>query len=161
MLTVERFRATADSYGADLQRWPNEMRDAAEALLNVSAEARAVLQEARALDEAINAASATDDARRWRPGEQNAALARLRSGVEARIAPTARKRLPDPLPGLTLMQGVWWATSIRSRLVGMAAAGGCAIVAGLLLGSTYVSEPATDGALTMLLQPAPIHILSD
>lgn len=40
MLTPRRLRAMAHSYGADLLRWPDEARAEAQALLEVSPEAR-------------------------------------------------------------------------------------------------------------------------
>ena len=162
MLTLQRFKIMADSYGANPQRWPEELRREAEMLLNVSTEARALLEEARKLDEAIDAARAAEDAGRWGPGEQSAALARLRSGVEARIASTPH-RLSDRRRGFGLATGIGsqWIPSVRLYLLGMAAAGSCAVMVGFLIGSIYVSEPASDSALAMLLQPAPIHILSD
>ena len=87
MLTLRRFRTMADSYGADLLRWPDGARAEAQALLNASPAARALLDEARTLDHAIEAAGASEDAVLWELlTGQDAAMARLRSGVEARIA---------------------------------------------------------------------------
>lgn len=152
MMTLRRFRAMADIYGADLRRWPEEVRGEAEALVTVSLQARTFLDEARRLDDAIEAASAHEDAVLWRPGEQDAALARLRSGVEARIAASAR-RLPAAGGGRGIL-------SLRLRWLGMATGGGFAVMAGLLIGALYVSAPEPEGVL-MLLQPAPIQVLAD
>ena len=82
MLTLRRFRTMADSYGADLLRWPDGARAEAQALLKASPAARALLDEARTLDDAIEAAGASEDAVLWEPDGQDAAMARLRSGVE-------------------------------------------------------------------------------
>lgn len=49
-ITLERFAAIVDAYGASPMRWPVDERGAAEALLAVSAEARALLADARMLD---------------------------------------------------------------------------------------------------------------
>lgn len=49
-ITLERFAAIVDAYGASPMRWPVAERSAAEALLAVSAEARALLADARMLD---------------------------------------------------------------------------------------------------------------
>ena len=92
MLTLRRFRTMADSYGADLLRWPDGARAEAQALLKASPAARALLDEARTLDDAIEAAGASEDAVLWEPDGQDAALARLRSGVEARIVASAERR---------------------------------------------------------------------
>jgi hypothetical protein len=159
MLTLKRFRAMVDSYGANLQRWPEERRSEAQKLLNTSAEARDLLVKARALDEVIETARAVEDARRWSGGERDAALARLRAGVASRIAASTPRARPGR--GLRPARSARWMLAFPLRAAGMAAAGGCAIIAGLLIGSVYVSEPVTDGMLALLLQPAPIDILSD
>lgn len=49
-ITLERFAAIVDAYGASPMRWPVDERGPAEALLAVSAEARALLADARMLD---------------------------------------------------------------------------------------------------------------
>ncbi len=159
MVTLRWFRAMADSYGADLQRWPEEARGKAQALLSVSPQARTLLDEARALDDAIAAASAREDAARWRPGEQTAALARLRSGVEARIASATVRRPVHRRAGSSPAGGRQWALLPQLRWLGMATGSGFAIIAGLLLGSMYAA-PGTEGVLTML-QPTLIQILTD
>jgi hypothetical protein len=156
MLTLRRLAALAESYGADLRRWPPEQRDAAEALLADSAEARAVLETARTLDEAVAAASAHADAVLLRPGEQDAALARLRAGVEARIAAAATPRRK----GMRLAGIGQWLVGLDLRRAGVAAAGAGAIVAGFLIGGLSAAPPAPDSVLTTL-QPAPILMLAD
>jgi len=148
------------SYGADLQRWPDEVRGEAQALLNVSPQARALLDEARTLADAIAAASAREDAAHWRLGEQAAALARVRSGVEARIASSTGRRRASRRSGWAPAGEGHWAPSLHLRWVGMATGSGFAIMAGLLIGSMYNSAAGPDTVLTML-QPAPIHILAD
>lgn len=152
MLTLRRFRTMIDSYGADPLRWPDEMRAGALALLDSSAEARAAFREARRLDHAIEAARARDDSMLRHPDEQAAALARVRSGVAARIATSKARRPTD--------WDVGWMQSLQMRWIGMATSGGLAIAAGLLIGATYASRPEFDTVLSML-QPVPIHILAD
>jgi len=156
MLTLKRFGTLAGSYGGDLQRWPRQLRDEAQALLNVSAAARAIFDDARALDDAIAAASALEGATGRQPDEQ-AALARLRSGVAARISAPIATRKPGRWPSLAEVF-----TRLRSMpfpAMGAAVAG--AVLAGLLVGAISVSEPAADSVLAALLQPAPIHRLWD
>ncbi|MBV8096167.1 MAG: hypothetical protein JOY71_16075 [Acetobacteraceae bacterium] len=147
MLTLRRFMALADSFGADLQRWPAESQKEARALLESSADARAVLAQARRLDEAIGAAHRLEEAALWLPGEPDAALARLRSGVAARIAPATPGR-PRSVRGQ-----LGWAFSGGSGLLagplGWATASGFAIAAGLLIGSLSGTPPASDGLLTL------------
>lgn len=55
-ITLERFAAIVDAYGASPMRWPVAERGAAEALLAASAEARALLGDARMLDGMLAAA---------------------------------------------------------------------------------------------------------
>lgn len=157
MMTLRRFRALTRSYGAELQRWPQEERNAVQELLERSEEARALLAQERSLDAAISAASSRG------AQAQDAALARLRSGVAARIAtedPLARQ--PGALFSWLLGTGRELA-SLRGRRLGLATSGALAIVAGLLIGAMYgpVPSPAPVGVLTALLQPATLDILSD
>jgi len=158
MLSLRRFKWLADSYGADLQRWPQEERDDALALLGGSLEARELLAQARRLDEALEANARYDSPHR-QVGRQ-AALDRLRSGVEARIA-AAEPRSAG--------WGSGWKMEAIGRLlqpdfswVGVATGGGLAIAAGLLIGGFYASAPppASDALLSML-EPAPIHLLTE
>jgi hypothetical protein len=153
MMTLRRFTALAAAYGADLRRWPDAVRGRAEALLASSPEARAALEEARTLDRQIAAA------RKPLPEGQDAALARLRAGVAARIA------APPPRPPVALWTGRASAArdALRSwqpRWTGVLAGGGIAIIAGLAIGALYPAEPEGEGLMTVL-QPAPIQMFAD
>ncbi|HVY17841.1 MAG TPA: hypothetical protein VHB27_21660 [Rhodopila sp.] len=159
MLSLKRFTSLANSYGADPARWPAETRADAQALIAASAEARAVLSAARAEDVMIGAARRREEAMLWRPGEQDAALARLRSGVADRIAAS-----PSPRPGQA--RHGWGMVSDGSLLrmqlgwFGLAASGGFAVAAGLLIGSLFSAAPnPTD--LLAVFQATPIHIIVD
>lgn len=162
MLTLNQFKAMADSYGADLRRWPEEVRTEAEALLDdaaVSARARAILADAWILDEAIAAASALETTTAWHPGESDAALARLRAGVTARIeSATGRQRtgLIERVLAATGREAV----SRHFGWAGMATSAGLAVLAGILIGSMY-SPAATPDTLLSVLQPAPIQVLAE
>jgi len=159
MLPLGRFKALARSYGAKLERWPEELRADAQALVEVSREARAALDAERRVDEAIGAVSTRAEAMRWTPHEQEAALARLRAGVAARLDAAARRRegnrfrdwLARRIDGLPLR---------HLRAAGLAAAGGFAVMAGLAIGGMSMPAPPADSGLT-LFDPAPIHILAD
>ena len=85
-MNTVRFARMLDRRGPVLARWPAAERAAAAALLAASAEARALLHAAAALDARL---------RRDLPGPDPAAVARLRDGVARRIA---RSPLPAP-PG--------------------------------------------------------------
>ena len=52
-MTLEGFQGLIDAYGADPRRWPESRREAGEAFLAVSAEARSLHAEALALDQLI------------------------------------------------------------------------------------------------------------
>ena len=54
------FREILDTYGADIQRWPHDVRDLAEDFLKNSEEAQALYMEALKLDKAINPASGSE-----------------------------------------------------------------------------------------------------
>lgn len=54
-MTSDRFVDLADTYGADLRRWPEGEREAGRALLTARPELNAVLQDAAALDDALDA----------------------------------------------------------------------------------------------------------
>ena len=163
MLTLRRFDALVDSYGAHLGRWPQELRSDAQALLSVSSQARALLAEARVLDDVIAAAGSSAGSMRWPPGEQELALVRLRAGVAARIAAAAP---PQP----ARRRFAWWSAAVglhivspRLRLLGLATGGAFAVIAGLAIGTRYESAnaPASQGVLVSLLQPAALGILAD
>ena len=158
MLTLGRFRSMTESYGADLARWPEQARADARALLSVSAEARAMLEEARALDDLIEATHAQEEGLLWKPDEQDAALERLRTGVAARIA-----ALPVR-PRVTNRLRAWFRSEVapvRLRWLGLATGGACAIICGLLIGGQYESAPTSPGVLNQMLRPAVLEILPD
>lgn len=54
-MTIERLKALAEAYGADLRRWPASERPFAERLVATDPAARAALEEAAALDVLLNA----------------------------------------------------------------------------------------------------------
>ena len=157
MMTLKRFKELTDSYGGESRHWPEELRDEAAALLRVSPQARELLAEAQTLDEALEAASAEQDAVLWPPGEESAALARLRSGVSARLASLPRRQSASWFSSWTLRDGL--RLPLNPGAIGMATSCGLAVVAGLLIGSMHASAPAPD-MLTML-QPAPLQIFQN
>jgi len=157
MLSLKQFRSMADSYGADLRRWPEEIRDGARALCSTSAEARAILERARALDEALATANAVEAAAGTASAEE-AALARIRARVRTRIA-AGPKADAWRSRWIALAFGPQ-ARSSTLRWTGMAAAWSLAVAAGLLLGTLYSPAPHTDNVIG-LLQPVPIHLFAE
>ncbi len=57
-MTLERLRAVIEAYGTSAARWPATEREAVTALLAESAAARALVREAAALDELLDAVPA-------------------------------------------------------------------------------------------------------
>jgi hypothetical protein len=162
MLTLQRFQALLDIYGADFRRWPEEARGAAEALLSISAEARALLEEEGALDVMIAAASSYEEGRRWRTGEPDVAMARLRARVSTRIAvaEVSRPSWPQKRFGRS-SAGKSSAVAYNLRWVGFATTGAFAVLAGLAVGALYESAPPTPSVLSVLVQPTAFTILEN
>ncbi len=159
MMKLIRFKASAEAFGADLRRWPPDDRSEAEALLQVSPQARTFLAEAREVDALVKAARRAEDAALWPPGEQATALERLRRGVAARIV--------TPTPGRShgfsvssLAQAPRQVFAIHSGWFHLTAGGALAVVIGLMIGSLYVPSAPSDNLLSAL-QPAPFAIMAD
>ncbi len=155
MMRIKRFRALADSYGADLQRWPEQVRREARALLDSSAEAQEIVAEARRLDEAMAAASAARTERLWSADHPEAALVRLRNTVAARIDPARAAAAQTETHVDNLRR-----TPRRAGWFGLATAATIAVVAGMALGVLY-SPTASQQDLLVLLQPSPIQLPGD
>lgn len=157
MMTLRRFRTLADSYGADLRRWPEPARRQALALLDDSAEAQAIIASARELDEAIAAAGTARLERLWQGESADTAVHRLHDRVAAHIRGSSsetaggRRRTRSPAIHYPPRRVGW---------LGLATAACVAVVAGLALGILY-SPPAPQEDLTTLLQPAPLQVLTD
>jgi len=119
-MKVEAFRRLLDAYGGDPKRWPGKRRQAALALLEISAEAREAQAEACTLDCALD---------RLAPPVESRRVARLLSTVieETRaIASSGPIIIPDPIDP-------WWWRS--------AAILGAAACLGFLIGFTVLNGP--------------------
>ena len=156
MLTIKRFKALADSYGGRLERWPAEVRGEAEMLLNSSPQARQILSEASALDEAMEAARRQDDESRWAPGQSDAALARLRAGVSTRLAMSSARAKPRNRIGWNLSDRMSWLFFPKLGPIAMAMGCGCTVLAGLFIG--FMDAPVQSNFLTML-QPDVLQVV--
>lgn len=158
MMTLRRFRALVASYGSDLRRWPAETRGEVTMLATISAEVRSVLTEERELDEALESLHRMEDAALWPQHEQQAALARLRSGVGARITATASQP-PHRVAGInwSSVAGPVGVLHAPLRLLGLAASGSIAVAIGIVIGSMSGAGGAPDAVQT-LLQASPIHL---
>jgi hypothetical protein len=160
MLTLQRFRALAAAYGADLNRWPQKERDEARILLQTSAQARMQLQEALMLDEVIATGTANEKKTR-NIKEQEIALSRLRIAVAERISRPVR---PKTLSGRhfvpALFKTMCWTNVVRVGDVRVAAAACLTISVGLLIGWTCAARPIS-GDLISVLEAAPMRILTN
>lgn len=65
-VTLERFEALLDAYGAEPERWPSAERDAAKALLESDARAHALHQAALALDSQLERVEVDEPSARLR-----------------------------------------------------------------------------------------------
>jgi hypothetical protein len=154
VITLKRFRTLADSYGGDLQRWPERMRPQARALLDTSAEARQIIVRARKLDEVIAAAEAAHSEHLWPGDRAEAALERLRNSVATRIAPTIPATAIRAVSLLRTPLG----THRRVSWISLATAASVAILAGFVLGIRYSPAAPQQDDLSALLQPSPIQL---
>lgn len=148
MLTLKRFEVLTEIYGGDLRRWPRSMREDAQTLLESSAAARVTFSKAWQLDEARAAARAEQDTVLWRYQIPDAAPARRDHAQRGDIAQAAR---------------ILGSLALPLRWIGMAAVGGSAVMAGLVLGTLHSAAPASYSysGLMLLLQSAPIHLLAN
>jgi hypothetical protein len=156
MLTLAQFKEMAAAYGADLERWPEELRREAHRLLRDSAAARAALVDEREVDSALKQASARADARRVSAGGPDAALERLRTRVVAHLASSTAGR----------GRGAAWLERLRAlhmsrrRWLAVATLSGAAAVTGLLLGALY-PWPASSPDLVSMLQMSSLSLWGD
>lgn len=156
MLKIERLTALVRSYGANSDLWPVEERGDALALLEISKAARAVLAEERLLDDALAGALKHQESRRMSPVEHDAALARLRTNVAARIARASAE--PSGFRGrfFAHVRGLW----PDLNWLGLSSGSGIAVAAGLFIGMHFPALSAS-GDLLSTLQVASIPIFME
>lgn len=156
MLKIERFTALVRSYGANSDLWPVEERGDALALLEISKAARAVLAEERLLDDALAGALKHQESPRMSPVEHDAAVARLRTNVAARIARASAE--PSGFRGrfFAHVRGLW----PDLNWLGLSSGSGIAVAAGLFIGMHFPALSAS-GDLLSTLQVASIPIFME
>ena len=156
MLKIERFTALVRSYGANSDLWPVEERGDALALLEICKAARAVLAEERLLDDALAGALKHQESPRMSPVEHDAAVARLRTNVAARIARASAE--PSGFRGrfFAHVRGLW----PDLNWLGLSSGSGIAVAAGLFIGMHSPNLPAS-GDLLSTLQVASIPIFAE
>ena len=156
MLSSKRFDALIDAYGADFRRWPEGVRGAGMARLAASRMARRRMAAAQALDEVLVARSAHERANVG-PAEAQAAMTRLRAGLQAEMASgrLQTRSVAFTLSGLA-------PPSFDFRWMGVASACGLALAAGLWTGAAApATAPSNPDALLAILQPSPIQVVSN
>ena len=160
MLSHRRLFSLIDTYGADPRRWPESKRSRAEELLCGSEPARAYLEAARLLDASIRDASRMADTHLWGPGDQEAALARVRSLVGSSIStqnlPLNRAAFLPPF----LSPGRFAVLTLRGKGLGLAVGCSLAIAVGFFVGSTQVAVPTSQNVVA-ILQPALLQVVID
>lgn len=87
-MELERFRVLVEAYGAAPEHWPDEDREAAQALLAESEDARTLLREAELLDGALDLVEA--------PAPSPELARRVEDMVYQRPAATARRPIAGP-----------------------------------------------------------------
>jgi len=155
-MKLSRFKALTDSYGAHVQKWPEEERTSAEELLRTSAQARLLLDDARMLDQALERAGAELDAAVGNTMDDQAALARLRAGVLARISRTPTHHFAWPTRWVAWSPG---RGAIAFRGLPLAVSGFLALTVGVLIGWLQAPRPMEVDVL-VLLESAPLHLLT-
>jgi hypothetical protein len=158
-MKLKRFKELTDSYGADLRRWPGAERDAADALLEHSAQARLLLDAARTLDKALEHARVEQDTVHWNAGELESALVRLRMNVSRQIS-----RAP-PMGKPRAWRWAWavlgsidrWG-SFQLAGVRLVTSSAFATAAGAVIGWLQTPQPALDWI--SILESAPLRMLT-
>ncbi len=125
-MTPERLEQLAEAWGADLQRWPESERTAAQALLGHDAVARAVLTRAAELDGLLAAHSIE-------PPD-----ARLVQAVLAGAPSDARQRVPGQRKGWSFPRHWWWS---GAGVAGVGLAGAAAGAAAVAMALAAVPAP--------------------
>jgi hypothetical protein len=134
-MSLERFEALVDAYGAQSDRWPDEERSSALALLSDSAPAQQALHGATALDDLLD--NLLDDA----PVEEPSAALRRQ------ILAAAPERQPTWLERLDrLSEQLWPFTPRWQPATGLAAAAAFGIVVGPMVPDTAAASEPVDVA---------------
>lgn len=141
-MTLEQFKHLAETWGADIARWPRTMRAPARRLVEQSDEARLALGEARGLDAALALLDRAVSRRR----AEDAAF-----GVLGRIAAAEMAAAAKPS-----WREMWLGWPLALGSFSLSAALGVALALVLL----NISDPARDGAplLTAILDAGNLSV---
>ncbi|MGY0714627.1 hypothetical protein [Azospirillum argentinense] len=109
-MTLKEFKRFADLYGGDIDRWPATDGVDALTLLENSAEARAILADAAALDALLDRAA---------PAVDEDSVHRVMDGIAARLDAPPAERVPAPWT-LSAPPMRFWPTAGFLAVMGMA-----------------------------------------
>lgn len=129
-MDIARFKHLLSAYGAAIERWPEEERNAAREFIESNPETNALLREAALLDQALDAYKAES-------------INTIREDILARLPDRTRRGLLDRfidwlLPDLGYM-GAWlWRPALLASV---------ALILGIVLGSTLSLDPANDAGV--------------
>lgn len=137
-----RLESVLDTFGADPKRWPVSERRILEALIEINADARLLLGEARAVARVMDAAPVSQASATLKSRIVNAAIAD--AGRDARIVPIETAR-----PG-----GGQSMSARRSGSIWPAAALAASFAFGLYLGVAGIGGTAVDGAFEIAMSGA-------
>ena len=134
-ITIERLKAILNSYGARSEAWPEAEHDAAAALIEASAEAKRLLEAARALDQLLGLLPQPQTA-------NETYLKRLSEIPQTSRLPTQEAakglRLGSDRSGPAVVLSWFRPTGLAVQITGFAAAG----ILGLMLGfSNFSTAP--------------------
>lgn len=105
-MNIDRFRHLAEACGGDIARWPPAERVAAHALLATSAEARRLLDDARALDALL---------KRAMPAVSDAQTDRVLAAIERGLDPPPVGAGWSPVPGAA-RRSTWSAAGLLALM---------------------------------------------
>lgn len=137
-MPMSRLAAILDAYGAEPRRWPAGERNAAEALIGASSEARALHAAAARFDGALSASVAPAPS----------------AALRAAILQAAPKPEPAATPGIAaVLRGLWQALAgtLAGELGGLRPAGavlGIALVLGAVTGGAVGTQTAATSTVS-------------
>lgn len=123
-MTLKRFRAIVESYGASPGRWPADEREAAAAFLKNNANARALVSQGGGIDRALDSLDA--------PAKADTAFLKRLATIPHQPGPAAG-RTPASFGGF--LRGLFASRAMLPQGLGIAAAG----LIGIWLGAADVS----------------------
>lgn len=144
-LALAEFEALLATYGADAERWPIERRASARALLALRPDARALLAEARALDQLLDHAPRLDAVRHAKLQARIVAAALAERPARTHSTPVADNVVPLR-PRMTSLPSTSPLAASSTRRTGWQTGGvlAASLVLGLLIGGFGLTTAMLD-----------------